>query len=417
MLITHLSLTNFRNFARLDVELPGGSILLVGDNAQGKTSLLEAIYFLTAFTSFQATNDKQLINFFAGEERLSVARIVGDFYMESDFGDLNVIRKGSHNIEVRLIKELNGNNGSGRLRKEVLLDGVKRKITEITGLIKAVLFLPQMLRMIEGVPEDRRKYLDLSISQVIPDYASLLGNYRRILSQRNALLKRLFERRGDPAELAYWDEQLSMFGAYLIYYRIHALKSLEQWASKYHDELTRGDEVLRLNYLPAYEPYQVNTSQFALPLNAQIDRSRITVEEIQQGMMAALGVLHETEIRRGVTTIGPHRDEIRFLSNGIDLGIYGSRGQARTAVLSLKLAEVSWIKEKSGILPILMLDEVLAELDTKRREDLLKHVLKTEQSLVTTTDLELFEKDFVQNVRMWEIRDGRILETGTPKAG
>jgi len=152
-------------------------------------------------------------------------------------------------------------------------------------------------------------------------------------------------------------------------------------------------------------------------LNAQIDRSRITVEEIQQGMMAALGVLHETEIRRGVTTIGPHRDEIRFLSNGIDLGIYGSRGQARTAVLSLKLAEVSWIKEKSGILPILMLDEVLAELDTKRREDLLKHVLKTEQSLVTTTDLELFEKDFVQNVRMWEIRDGRILETGTPKAG
>ena len=203
MLLTHLSLTNFRNFARLDVELPGGSILLVGDNAQGKTSLLEAIYFLAAFTSFQATNDKQLINFFAGEERLSVARIVGDFYMESDFGDINVIRKGSHNIEVRIIKEINGTNGSGRLRKEVLLDGVKRKITEITGLIKAVLFLPQMLRMIEGVPEDRRKYLDLSISQVIPDYASLLGNYRRILSQRNALLKRLFDRKGDPAELAY----------------------------------------------------------------------------------------------------------------------------------------------------------------------------------------------------------------------
>lgn len=410
MHLTHLSLTNFRNYARLDVELPGGSILLVGDNAQGKTSLLEAIYFLATFASFQASNDKQLINFFAEKEPLSVARIIGEFQMESDFGELNVVAKGNHNIEVRIIKEVNGVNGNGRLRKEVLLDGVKRKINEITGLFKAVLFLPQMLRMIEGAPEDRRKYLNLSISQVIPDYMAVLSNYRRILSRRNALLKQLFERRGDSAELTYWDEQLSEYGAYLIYYRIHAIKSLERWAFRYHDELTRGEEVLRINYLPAYEPYQITPGQFTLPIDAQIDRSGITVDEIKQGMMTALDGLHKEEIRRGVTTIGPHRDEVRLLANGIDLGIYGSRGQARTAVLSLKLAEVSWIKEKSGIFPVLLLDEVLAELDTKRREDLLKHVLKTEQSLVTTTDLELFGENFIQNVRMWDIHDGRIGE-------
>ena len=411
MILNHLSLTNFRNFARLDMDLPSGSILLVGDNAQGKTSLLESIYLLATFTSFHATSDKQLIHFLAAKERISVARIVGDFQIESGGGDEKFAEFKPHNIEVRLIQEPNGVNGTTRFRKEILLDGVKKKISEVTGFFKAVLFLPQMLRMIEGAPEERRRYLNLSISQVIPNYVDVLGNYRRALGQRNALLKRLFERNGDAAELTYWDEQLSEFGAQLIFFRIMALKSLERWAAQYHEELTHGSEVLRFNYVPSYDPYLKTKNQYALPIDTPIDRSGIALEDIREGLLEALIKLRNKEIQRGSTTIGPHRDEVRFLSNGIDLGVYGSRGQARTAVLSLKLAEVSWIKEKSGVWPVLLLDEVLAELDKKHRDDLIRNIVQANQSLITTTDIDLFEKDYVENIKQWKIEGGRIIES------
>ncbi|HEX7973124.1 MAG TPA: AAA family ATPase, partial [Anaerolineales bacterium] len=167
MHLTHLSLTNFRNFTRLDLDVPTGPVLLVGGNAQGKTSLLESIYFLATFVSFHATSDRQLINFLASREPLAVARIVADFN-RSENGPLPSV---SHRMEVRIIQEANGFNGAPRLRKEVLLDGVKRKINEAVGEFNAVLFLPHMLRVVEGAPEERRRYLNLALAQVLPRYA------------------------------------------------------------------------------------------------------------------------------------------------------------------------------------------------------------------------------------------------------
>jgi DNA replication and repair protein RecF len=389
-------------------------VLLVGGNAQGKTSLLEAVYYLATFISFHASHERQLINMTAGREPLAVARIVADFHREPSSPNAPIpLGAGTHRLEVRLIQEINGLDNSPRLRKEILLDGVKRKVGEAMGAFNAVLFLPQMVNIVEGPPEERRRYLNLALSQVKPHYAAMHAEYHRVLTQRNALLKALAERTGNGQyaadQLEYWDEQLAQYGAQLIQARIQAVQELERLAARIHRDLTRSQEVLRLDYQPSYDPLPERQGQLALPLKDPVDRSSLPLEKIQRGYIEQLRRLRPEEIARGVTTIGPHRDELRLLSNRIDLGIYGSRGQNRTAVLSLKLAEVAWIKEKSSQWPVLLLDEVLAELDPERRADLLTRLLECEQSLLSTTDMDSFPPSFAQHATIWNIQGGRIL--------
>jgi DNA replication and repair protein RecF len=398
MYLTRLALTNFRNFSRIELDVPRGPILLVGGNAQGKTSLLEAVYFLATFTSFHASSDRQLVSFNANGEPLAVTRIVADYQREGK----------SHQMEVRIIREINGLNGSARVRKEILLDGSKSKAHEAIGHFNAVLFLPQMLGIIDGAPADRRRYLNLVLSQVVPNYALSLSTYNRAVTQRNALLKQLNDRGGDSGQLDYWDERISLAGAHLIQSRIQIVQEIERIAALIHHDLTRGTEILRLDYQPAYDPLPKNEGQLSLPLDTPVDRSGFSMEEIAEGFRQNLIELRSEEIARRQTTIGPHRDELRFLANGIDLGIYGSRGQVRTAMLSLKIAEVAWMKEKTTHWPVLLLDEVLAELDPQRRQDLLGRLEESEQALLTTTDLELFTPDFVENVARWDVLGGRV---------
>ena len=403
MHLTRLSLTNWRNFARLDIEVPRGSIVIVGENAQGKTSLLEAIYFLATFVSFQAGSDRELVNFIAGREPLAVARLVADFQRSKRGGTAD-----AHRLEARLIQETNGSNGQSRMRKEVLADGVKRKVNEAIGLFNAVIFTPQTLRIVEGPPEERRRYLNLTLAQVLPGYAAALSDYNQLLIQRNALLKQISDGSADPGQLAYWDEHLAAEGSRLIHARIQAIRELDGLAAKIHLQLTRGSEVLRLDYQPAYDPLPYPEKQFALPVGEPYDRSGLSEEKIRQGFLEQLVRLRAEEINRGMTTIGPHRDELRFLSNRVDLGTYGSRGQARTAVLSLKLAEVEWMRAKTAQWPVLLLDEVLAELDIQRRADLLSELMDSEQALLTTTDADLFSPTFVQKSSLWRIQAGRV---------
>jgi DNA replication and repair protein RecF len=423
MRLIHLSLTNFRNFARLDIDIPGGPVLLIGGNAQGKTSLLEAIYYLATFVSFHANHDRELINFMEARKPLAVARIVADWkpaergiadHRSADrlstktTGEIGALAK-TRRLEIRLIQESNGYNDTSRLRREVLLDGVKCKVNEAVGAFNAVLFLPHMLRVVEGSPEERRRYLNLAIGQVMTAYVDNLNNYHRALTQRNALLKQLNERAGDTAQLSYWDEQLANFGSRLIHARIHAVQEIGWFAARLHSELTRNQEVLRLVYQPAFDPLPQPPLQIALPLDAPADRSGFSLEQIRQGFLECLLSLRDENVARGVTTVGPHRDELRFLSNGIDLGIYGSRGQGRTAILSLKLAEVAWMRDKTGQWPVLLLDEVLAELDLDRRRDLLSRLLNSEQALLTTTDLDPFSEEFVKRAQVWKIQGGRLM--------
>ena len=396
MQLTRLSLTNFRSIARMDISVPEGTVLILGKNAQGKTSILEAIYFLATLSTFHASNDRQLISLIAAKDSLAVARIVGEF------------KKGghSHRIEVRIIQERNG-NGASRIRKEVLLDGVKKRARDVIGQFNAVLFLPQMMQVIEGAPDERRRYLDLAISQVVPHMATTLSEYSKVVSQRNALLKQLSEQGGDLEQLTFWDERLAKRGAQIIHERIKTLHELDLIAGRIHHEITAGSEVLRLDYQPAYDPLPVQHQQPAL-IYTPPDRTHLSLEKIEAGFLAELKAQRRSEIARGVTTIGPHRDEMRFLSNGIDLGTFGSRGQVRTALMTMKLSEIEWMKQKTGYWPVLLLDEVLAELDEDRRADLLSRVSQSKQSLLTTTDIQLFDPGNIADWQRWRIENGTL---------
>jgi len=399
MFLKRLSLTNFRKFTRLDVDIPRQVVLLVGANAQGKTSVLEAIYFLAAFTSFQTHADRQIINFYeAKNNSLTVTRLIAEYQRS----------KSKHRLEARLILEPTGVLNAQRLRKEVLLDGVKKSVNEIIGHFNAVIFVPQMSQIIEGAPEERRRYLNLALAQSTPAYARILSEYNQALTQRNALLKLLGEREGSSDQLEVWDDTLARLGAQIILWRIEAIQQIERLAARVHNELTRSSEILRLSYEPAFDPLPKPNGQLGLKMDTIVDRSRLELNEIRDGFLVRLRELRSEEIARGVTTIGPHRDELRFLANDIDLGNYGSRGQVRTTLLSLKLAEVNWMKDRTGEWPVILLDEVMAELDLLRRADLLKYVGESEQVLFTTTDLNLFPSDFVQKADVWHVENGKV---------
>ena len=400
MYIKHLSLTNFRNFARLDLDMPRRVIVLVGSNAQGKTSLLEAIYFMSALTSFQTYADRQMVNFLAAREarkQVAVGRLVAEYQRG----------RSSHRLEARLIMEPTGVNGV-RLRKEVLLDGVKKQLSDVIGQFNAVVFVPQMSQILEGGPDERRRYLNLTLSQTVLSYVRTLSDYNQALSQRNALLKALGENGGNSEQLGVWDEAVARLGAQIILWRIQAVQEIERLAARVHHELTRGKEVLRLSYQPAYDPLPQPEGQLGLNMDTPVDRSGLELEDIRVGFLERLERLRREEIARGMTTIGPHRDELRFLANSIDLGYYGSRGQIRTALLSLKLAEVNWMKGRTGEWPVILLDEVMAELDLERRADLLSYLGESEQVLFTTTDLNLFGPEFAKEAEIWDVHDGAV---------
>jgi DNA replication and repair protein RecF len=218
----------------------------------------------------------------------------------------------------------------------------------------------------------------------------------------------LAERGGDFDQLNYWDDMITSSGALIIHSRIHAIQEMEKFASIEHKRLTNKLESLQLVYQPAYDPFSASQNQLKLNIASALQRVEISLEEIKTGFTKKLREIRKEEIARGVTTIGPHRDDLRALSNGIDLGIYGSRGQLRSAIMSLKFAELNWLKEKTKEWPVLLLDETLAELDQQHRMDLQKKIMDCEQVILTTTDKHLFSEEFSKNCTIWAVKSGKI---------
>jgi DNA replication and repair protein RecF len=401
MRIVRLSLANFRNYIRLEVAFPAGAIVLAGPNAQGKTSLLEAIYFFTHARSPLAENDRQLINFLALREPSPYARLEAE--VEN--------REGTVRMELRMFYERTA-AGEQRFHKEVLINSVRRKPSELTGIFRALLFLPQELRVIEGAPADRRRHLDDAVAQADPAYHHALWEYHHALTQRNALLRELQDRGGDESQLDVWDEPLAASGAALFLGRVRALAELEQLAAPLHRRLTHGAETLALEYCPSWDPArpedEAEEPQRELPLRAAVDRTRWKEAELCAMFRDHLRRNRGLAIRRGVTIAGPHRDEVRFLANGIDLTAYGSRGQARTAILAVKLAEVEWIRKRGDEWPVLLLDEVFSELDVRRREDLLGDLVRADQVLITASDPEMLPKAFRKSAHSWWVEGGAL---------
>ncbi len=398
MQISHLSLTNFRSFARLEAALPEGILLIKGRNAQGKTSILEAVYYLSTFTSFHAQSDRQLINFTLPTSTLAVARLIAQVQADHK----------PQKLEVRIIRET-ALPSSGRVRKEILVNDTKRSQQNAIGAFNAVIFLPQMMRILEEGPEERRRYLNLTISPVVPGYARSLADYSKALERRNALLKTLFETHGDPVQLEYWDQQLAEHGSVILSARQRTIRELEGIVSGIHRHLTAGQDILRLHYRPGFDYVLESTQQQALFPSLSAKQQLPGMDEIKSSFLAALHHHHRDDIRRGSTAMGPHRDDLKFLSNGIDLEDYGSRGQIRTALLALKIAEVEWVRQSAHASPVFLLDEVLAELDSERRQQLLDYLPSVEQAILTTTDLNLFPSAFLKKCTIWEIENGQII--------
>ncbi len=398
MLLQHLSLTNVRNFVRLETEVPPGPTLVVGANAQGKTSLLEAVYYLARASSPHAQSDRQLINFLALQEATPFARLVAEFRRADR----------PQRVEIRLVLEPGAPGAETRLHREVLLNGVRRRVSDLAGGLHAVLFLPQDLRILEGPPSERRAHLDSSLAQADAAYAEALSEYGKVLAQRNALLKQIGEQSNHAPQLSFWDEELAEHGATLIRGRALALAEHDRLAAPIHRDLTRERETLHLEYLPSYDPLPAPGAQLDLPLQAAPDRTVVSRQAIRDGLLHALERLRPEDLARGSTSLGPHRDDFRFTSNGIDLRAYGSRGQNRTAMLSLKLAEVEWLHQRTSEWPVLLLDEVLAELDGERRQDLLQRVIALPQSMVTAADIEMFGADFRRKATVWQVAAGAL---------
>jgi DNA replication and repair protein RecF len=396
MQLRHLSLTNFRNFVRLETDLAAGPTLIVGANAQGKTSLLEAIGFLATASSVHASSDRQLINFLALRQSAPFSRLTAEVQRADRL----------QRIEIRLVA--NGSGEDARLQKEILLNGVRRRTSDLGEGLNAVLFQPHDLVVVEGSPAERRRYLDSAIAQADAEYAASHHEYARIVTQRNALLRQLQERRNHEEQLDFWDEQLADLGSLLMRSRSLALAEIERLAAPLFSGLTRSQESLGLDYLPSLSSLPPEDGQLGLPLEPAHPAGALSRPALREALLDAVRRLRPEEITRGMTLLGPHRDELRITSNGLDLRTYGSRGQNRTAMLALKLAEAAWLRQRTGESPILLLDEVLAELDTLRREDLLARVFEADQALLTGADLSMFPEGFQHRAAVWTIEAGRL---------
>lgn len=401
MVITHLSLTNFRNYGRLELSLKPGVTLFHGANAQGKTNLLEAVFYLATTRSPQAEQDSQLINWVAddADEPIVVGRLVAQIEASD----------GRHQVELRLIKE------QGAFRREALVDQRKVRLMDLLGTLRAVLFLPQDMQIITGPPVDRRRYMDIALCQTDRLYCRHLSSYNKVLEQRNALLRQIVETGSGRDVLPVFTEKLVHLGSQILWRRARFMAGLARFAQRIHYEsLTQQNEVLRLGYLPhlvANGHKVINGEDEDSPdsfveIGSWLEQAE-DVRQVEKRFKESIAAATEQDIQRGRTTLGPHRDDWKFWVNGRDLKYFGSRGQQRSAMLALKLAEVQWITEQTGDAPIILLDEVMSELDIRRRALLLQTVRTVPQALMTSTDLAMFEADFLPHTMTITIHNGQ----------
>lgn len=368
MRLLELKLTNYRNCRDLSLNLNSGKILIIGKNAQGKTNILESIYFLSALKSPRTSNNIEIINFNAETAEIEAELVKANTSVTLDY---------SYSKEKNRILKVNGVKTTPKNFKQVL---------------KTVLFSTNDLLLLRGNPSDRRDWLDRAISQVYPAYDERLSKYDKIRIQKNNFLKELIK--GAPLDetlLEVLNEQLTITGSNIIYLRIKFLAEIEKIAREKHRIISETEE-LKLVYDCSF-------------LDGETE-----LEEIAEKFRGALEERKTEELRRAQSCVGPHRDDILFYINENEATKFASQGQQRTVVLALKLSELDIITEKTGDEPVLLLDDVLAELDDLRQNYLLKSITNATQVVITSVDTLLFENEFLKGVKIYKIEDGRIVE-------
>lgn len=402
MYVKHLSLTYFRNYTRQELDLPARVNILQGDNAQGKTNLLEAIYYLATTKSPLASSGRQLINWAADDEVIPHAHVQALF-----------VRAGEERtLEITLVKErdTNGDTEKINFRRGIRLDGVPRRALDVVGTMNVVLFLPEDIALVSGSPGARRRYLDITLCQIDALYCRFLSRYNRVITQRNALLRRIREGQAAAAELDYWDEQQARLGAYVLSRRLWAIGELEKGADEIQRALTGEQERLALAYQSSISKHLLGQHKVSADEETSTASLRDAEDSspLEELFRRTLQQVRSEEIARAVTIVGPHRDDLRFLVNGIDATIFGSRGQQRTVALALKLSEVELMHRQTGEMPILLLDDVISELDQRRGRFLIDTISRAQQVLITTTNLGYYTQEFLASAVLWQVVAGTV---------
>ena len=382
--LSHLTLSNFRNLVQLELELPEGVVVFFGPNAQGKTTLLEAVYLLAIARSFRAENEREVVNFQAAAE--GGQALVG-----------GTIEKAEERLSVyvgfQCILASGAPDHSDRpaysVRKEIRVSRVRRTAAELVGTVNAVLFSADDIELVQGSPAGRRRYLDVLISQADPLYLRGLQRYQRVIQQRNQLLRMLREGRAEIQELAFWNNELVREGAWVTWRRHEVMDELSLSCSQHHRELGGPEECLQMVYRPSVPPGD------GLPATEDRFRESLAASQQRERAMAA-------------TVVGPHRDDFNLLIDQVDMSSFASRGQARTLALTLRLAEAGYLARARAEGPMVLLDDVLSEMDAFRRRRVLEKVSQYQQTLITTTDLDLVQDFFGPEASYYRVEGGDV---------
>jgi DNA replication and repair protein RecF len=396
MRVRRLQLADYRNFPRLDFSLPSGRVVIVGGNAQGKSNLLEAVYLLSTMRSVRADSDGEMIRRQAARpaEAPPLARLVAE--VEGHNGPLRlemvIVARGGD-----LVSPAARPAGVPRANKVVRVNGVAKRLADAVGQLNAVLFTAHDMEVIDGPPSLRRRYLDITISQVDGGYLRALQRYAKVLLQRNHLLKRVQEGSANREEMVFWSQELVREGSQIIRARAQTVATLGPLAAAAHAALTEGQEELALIYQPQ--------------LGGAVDglqAASLSQDELSAAFAQVVGRWGEREIGAGVSLLGPHRDDLLFHLNGISAATFASRAQQRTVALALRLAEARYLLERRGESPVLLLDDVLSELDGRRRAAVLAAIADYEQVLVTATDVDRFLADFLKGATLFQVAEGSL---------
>ena len=390
MYLSDLTLNEFRNYRHLELSLGRGLFLFYGDNAQGKTNLLEAVGMLATGSSFHAASDREVVNWQAPDH---IARLNAGVKRREDDVQIEIVvfDPTPPLLEGEVSPHKTIELPATTQRKRIKVNTIPRKIIDLIGQMKVVLFAPTDLQLVDGSPEERRRFLDRALCQVQPRYCQALLQYRKIITQRSALLKRVRDNQEDPRMLEYLDDRLTNLANVIIFERRRMLSSLNQQTMLLQETLSGGLEHLQIVYRPSFK----------------VDAAWSTTEA-QQHYRTQLREVRKKELMQGVCLLGPHRDDLEFLVNGVNMLTYGSRGQQRTAALSAKLAELAYMRAITGDEPVLLLDDVFSELDTQRRGHLLSEVLQHEQVLLTATDLTSFPQEIRAQAHIYEVVGGDL---------
>jgi DNA replication and repair protein RecF len=370
MYLENIELQNFRNYDTTELSFSPSINVLIGENAQGKTNLIESIYFLAMSRSHRTSRDRELIRW------------------DSDFSKVKgLLKKKSHSVPLEIIL-----SKRGKMAKLNHLE--QKKLSDYIGQLNVILFAPEDLSLVKGSPSVRRKFIDMELGQMNKIYLHHLAQYQRILKQRNQFLKQArYDSNYDKVYLEVLTEQLAAEGAEVLYARFRFVKRLNDWAQAVQADISNDKEELRIRYK--------TTS------NATAEMS---VETIFAGLKEDYQTAETQEIDQGTTTIGPHRDDLVFYVNERNVQTYGSQGQQRTTALSLKLAEIELMHEITGEYPILLLDDVLSELDDSRQTHLLNSIQNKVQTFITTTSLDGVQMELLDHPLIFYVDQGKIKE-------